>query len=538
MQKFEISDMSNSKVKPGRGRTQEQWQELLNLKYGSLYKLVSLNSDCNSKSEFTCSEHGPFTVHASILLGRGQGCKTCTSLKPRAYKHQAGELYDKIVSMHPNLNIHPFEKEYAGSRTQVMYTCAKHGLQTKELRKLLEGVGCAKCATDNRTIDFDEFVRRSNQTHNNRYTYDKEDFDSFSSGYVTAICAIHGRFRTLAQAHSTGSGCPECGIIRRSTAYKVSFDDFVERARTIHGNRYTYDASQYDSMTQPTIITCSEHGEFIQVASYHIHSESGCPKCSVRESKGQTEMFNYLAGLGVQVSANYRYGQTHKKEIDIYVKGLKLGIEYDGLPWHSTKYRTKEQQLAKSTELADLGIRLIRIFEDEWLERKGQIKEYLNYQFGKVPDNYYVADCSIIDISPTEAETFHNSRQVKMQDVKDINKALVYKDKIVAVLSMSSTQKGLKLLCFSSAFKSAQAGKALLTEILRETKAKYVEAYMDNRLESSDTYFRMGFTNPVKIGAKFKYWLDGSNNREDISRQGFPYYQIYDDGLTKWELNV
>ena len=52
-------------------------------------------------------------------------------------------------------------------------------------------------------------------------------------------------------------------------------------------------------------------------------------------------------------------------EIDIYIPALKIGIEYNGLYWHSELQKEKNYHFKKS-KLADaLGIRLINIYEDE-----------------------------------------------------------------------------------------------------------------------------------------------------------------------------
>ena len=71
------------------------------------------------------------------------------------------------------------------------------------------------------------------------------------------------------------------------------------------------------------------------------------------------------------------------KEIDILLPELNIGIEFDGLYWHSeTRGKDSKYHLNKTNLAADKGIRLIHIFENEWLYKQdivvSRIKNMLN----------------------------------------------------------------------------------------------------------------------------------------------------------------
>ena len=71
------------------------------------------------------------------------------------------------------------------------------------------------------------------------------------------------------------------------------------------------------------------------------------------------------------------------KELDIYIPNKKLAIEYDGLVWHSEKFNKQwDYHLMKTLECEKQGIRLIHIFEDEWLEHKEIVKAKLKHILG------------------------------------------------------------------------------------------------------------------------------------------------------------
>lgn len=62
---------------------------------------------------------------------------------------------------------------------------------------------------------------------------------------------------------------------------KLSTEEFVSRSNIVHHFKYTYHNAQYVSATALITITCPKHGDFRQIASYHL-SGSGCLKCTGR----------------------------------------------------------------------------------------------------------------------------------------------------------------------------------------------------------------------------------------------------------------
>ena len=57
-------------------------------------------------------------------------------------------------------------------------------------------------------------------------------------------------------------------------------EQFVEKARKVHGNRYDYSKVVYINNRTKVIIICPEHGEFKQTPNHLLGRKTGCPKCS------------------------------------------------------------------------------------------------------------------------------------------------------------------------------------------------------------------------------------------------------------------
>lgn len=128
------------------------------------------------------------------------------------------------------------------------------------------------------------FIAKARAIHGDRYDYSETQF-SGAKAKVTIICPKHGSFRQIARFHirkSLPCGCLRCGQLRRSTnLLKAGAENFVKRAKAIHGDRYDYSKAVYRGALCKVTIICPEHGPFIQTA--HIHTNRklhcGCPLC-------------------------------------------------------------------------------------------------------------------------------------------------------------------------------------------------------------------------------------------------------------------
>lgn len=59
---------------------------------------------------------------------------------------------------------------------------------------------------------------------------------------------------------------------------KLTIEEFIERARKVHGDKYDYTKVGYKGNDIKVCIICPIHGEFWQTPRNHIKG-SECPKC-------------------------------------------------------------------------------------------------------------------------------------------------------------------------------------------------------------------------------------------------------------------
>ena len=150
-----------------------------------------------------------------------------------------------------------------------------------------------------------EVLRRIIERHGDRYDYSK--FEYVRGDIKSKIgCNLHGIFEQTPEMHWKGQGCPDCAKTSQVGKPRMSTQEFVEKARKVHGDRYSYIKSIYVSYTVKLTITCISHGDFEQSPENHISQKSGCTRCAIentaqlRKSKDTFDEF--------LVKANKRHG--------------------------------------------------------------------------------------------------------------------------------------------------------------------------------------------------------------------------------------
>lgn len=77
------------------------------------------------------------------------------------------------------------------------------------------------------------------------------------------------------------------------TYNQLTTEQFIERARKIHGDTYDYSGCNYTSMNNKVRIICKNHGIFEQNAGSHINPliKAGCPYCAGKSLfKGENDL--------------------------------------------------------------------------------------------------------------------------------------------------------------------------------------------------------------------------------------------------------
>ena len=272
-----------------------------------------------------CPEHGEFWQTPNDHLSK-HGCPECVGLK----KSNTQKFIEKAKKIY-NDKYEYSKVNYINNHTKVCIICPEHGEFWKTPNTHLNGQGCAKC-NGRYNYSTQDFIKESKQIHGDRYDYSKVNYTN-NSTKVCIICPEHGEFWQLAGSHLQGHGCPKCGLKSRINKRTLSNENFILKSNKIHHNKYDYSKSDYKGNKFEVIITCPKHGEFKQIANYHLQG-CGCPKCALENNIYEDKLYSMLIeALNTDIIRQKNFKWLKYKNflsLDFYIPIFNVAIEYQG----------------------------------------------------------------------------------------------------------------------------------------------------------------------------------------------------------------
>lgn len=119
-------------------------------------------------------------------------------------------------------------------------------------------------------ITTQEFIRRAKLVHGDKYDYSKSIYLN-SSAKICIICPKHGEFFQLPHHHTAaGQNCSKCKLEFRIKALKSNTNEFISKAKKVHGDKYNYSKVDYVNAYTKVLIGCPIHGNFLQKPNAHL----------------------------------------------------------------------------------------------------------------------------------------------------------------------------------------------------------------------------------------------------------------------------
>jgi hypothetical protein len=275
--------------------------------------------------------------------------------------------------------------------------------------------------------------------------------------------------------------------------------------------------------------------------------KSLCPTCwprHVRTSKGESDIFEFIKNICPDAISNYR-SHYHAKEIDVFVPSLNIGIEFNGLYWHSepvllANNKSPRSDREKQEHFSNQGIRIINIYEDEWGNKSDIVKSRLQNILGVTGTTIYARKCQVREVSSKDAAAFCNANHLMGKGRSNIRLGLYYEDKMVSVMTFSNNNLSRKAIIweinrFASLLNVNVVGGAsrLFKTFIRQHKPDQVLSYADNRWSAGNLYRQLGFTK-INDGTP-NYWYLKTNLLQRIHRFTLRKTRADDVNLTEYE---
>lgn len=526
-----------------------------------------------------CPTHGEFKQDRFSHLN-GCGCNKCY--------HESRENGNKDLTKLTNIwikkakKIHGDKYDYSKSvytraKDNIIITCKKHGDFITKPDYHLSGKGCPICSKENMKKKFlltkEEVVDRFNEIHNNKYEYIGEYFGMHKK--MKMLCKIHGEFEMTPSNHLSGKGCPICGKIKNIENNTMTTEEFINRCHNVHGDKYDYSNTVYNGWGNKFEYIChkqfsngKEHGIIKQLPSVHLLHKCGCPICGNIISNAENEIAKFV-GKFVSIRQNVRNILSNNREIDIYIPSLNIGIEYNGMHWHSEQNLVNSRyHLDKLNECNSIGIKLIQIFECEYLNKKdivlSKIKHSIHYDLDL--EKVYARKCYIKQIDKNVAKEFLENNHIQGFGGGTIHIGCFKKDNncLIGVMSFLLKEKN-NLLWELNRFatdinkRCIGVGGKLFNYFLENNEFDTIISFADRRWTTNiddNLYTKLGFIVDSLLPPDYRYtktsndYIHKFNFRKQKlhKKYGFPlsmtesemakelgYYKIWNCGLIKYK---
>lgn len=249
-------------------------------------------------------------------LRTGKSCYCFTGgLKPTSDMYS---IKVKRLCKELNYKFLGFEGDSLKSSTKLHLMCDKgHEYKSTSVSKFLScGRRCPLCAGNSRrNYTPDKVLSLLRERRGNKYEYKDLHKVTNNRDKFIAVCPKHGDFKTDLYHHTIRKqDCPhpECCFKKISEVRASTTQDFINKSRDVHGDKYDYSMTEYERCFKDVRIGCKACGNiFTQVANDHLQG-NGCNLCNLH----QKQLYIFLIkDNGIPVSFKVGSAVDYKKRL-------------------------------------------------------------------------------------------------------------------------------------------------------------------------------------------------------------------------------
>lgn len=283
------------------------------------------------------------------------------------------------------------------------------------------------------------------------------------------------------------------------------------------------------------------------------------------QSRYEQELYNFIKGIYSGEIIQHSRNIISPSEIDIYIPKENIAIEFNGDYWHSSEKISKNYHLEKTVACKNNNIKLIHIFEYEWINNKEKIKNYLSNILKYNQNVIYARETKVHEINSDDAYKFEELYHIQGRANSEINIGLSKNNQLLALMTFgkprfdNNVQYELIRLCYTSNTIIVGGSEKLFKFFVEKYKPTSIISYSNIAKFDGKVYNRIGFsiesfTEPNYVWVNNKYevlqryktqkkmlvekGLGTNNETEDIIMKRLGYNKIYDCGNVKYIYNI
>lgn len=377
----------------------------------------------------------------------------------------------------------------------------------KELDIVMKCPYCDWCTIDidNKSGAFEIHLLKSHDITKNDFLKNHNEFTNYFSLVSTT---------NNLQMSNNGDEFVVCGIcgkklsridLKHLLKHKISKKEYIEK----YGNN---------------LVSTKLHNTLSKNAS--ILNETHPFKCKL--SKEENEIISFIRSNGFECKSNRSI--LKGKEIDIYIPDLKIGIEYNGILWHCERFgKDKNYHLNKTIECSNKGVKLIHIFEDEYILHKDIVLSKIKHLL-KINDNLpKIAGrkCIIKKIDKEICESFLEKYHIQGFVSSTVYLGAYYNNKLIAAMSfLNENDNNWNLTRFVSDYNyiCCGVGGKLFKYFVNNYNPIEVKTFADRRWtinEIDNMYIKLGFKFEKYLSPEYRYYNSKVDKYQRFHKFGF-----------------
>lgn len=257
-----------------------------------------------------CPTHGEFQQRPSNHL-TGRGCHECGGNKPLT----VAKFVERASAKHGDRYDYS-QVNFKNVEDKATIICPEHGPFEQRVMTHLKGFNCPKCGREavagKLGHSLERFIEDAENAHGDKYDYSEVEYKNALSK-VKIICPEHGAFFQKPANHVRGIACSKCSDLIAADKRRLSTEEFIARAREVHGDNYEYSRADYVTSHGKVEIICPEHGSFWQSPATHtMGNKAGCPGCALSGfDQTKPALLYYLAVMTDSDETLYKIGITN-----------------------------------------------------------------------------------------------------------------------------------------------------------------------------------------------------------------------------------
>ena len=427
----------------------------------ALYTLA-VSKGLTSYTPAKCPECGKLISIKMAKLGVKYCSNACSSKsadRVKKYKSTMQERYgvnapaqckeikakmNATLKAHYGVETSAFESESIRDKAKATLH-AKYGvdcsLKNSAVREKIKQTNLAKYGYEC-SLSAPEVKERIKQTIHAKYGIEHISQATFVKDKKKAALQVHYGVDYPIQSESVKQKIEQTNLQKYGTKHAIQSKDVLEKRKQTNIAKYGVDHPAKTAEVKEKIRnTLKEQYGVDALQQCAEFKEMQLHEHSISCNTSKKELLQFIKSVySGKIIENTRK-VISPKELDIYLPEKQLAFEFNGTYWHSEHVGlSKNYHQEKTKACHKAKIRLIHIFEHEWLFNRDKIKSLIRSALGIYSIRLYARKCQIKPIGADMYRQFLLANHLQCAVNSSIRYGLFYQDELASVIGFGKSR--------------------------------------------------------------------------------------------------